>query len=159
MYLCYLKFIWLCNSAKEHVLWPGVSAISRENSLDKREWDFRGEAFCWRATLLWFILYCINKLSCLSTQVHFTAGKMEIQKLNALPMLCGKLLAKLGLLMNCFVLFPLNLHLLFFPVGDYFKFCRPASWVCSETGKDTKLNVIITQIYWDLIGNNVVPLE
>lgn len=33
--------------------------------------------------------------------VHFTSGKMEIQKLNALPELRGKKLAKLGLLMTC----------------------------------------------------------
>lgn len=82
----------------------------------------------------------------MSTQVHFTAGKVEIQKLNTLPKLRGKWLAKLGLFMDCSGLFPPSLHLLFFPVTDYFKFHRPTSGVCLETGKATRLNVIITEI-------------
>lgn len=58
----------------------------------KKSWNSEWEAFCHQVALLWFLLYCINILSLLPVQDHFTAGKMKIQKLSTLPELYRKLL-------------------------------------------------------------------
>lgn len=97
MFSCNLKCSCLCN----------LSMRFCHHEINERGIE-KGSLLLQPVALAWFLLYGFNGLNLLSTLVHVTFGKMSKHEV-----LCLSYTDDSVLLVNCFVLFPLNLHLVF----------------------------------------------